>query len=137
MTRSIFVAVAVVIAMSVNNASQCSAQEFLEAQPANTESPIVDSSGVDITDHVKLFDLVEQPKESANSAESMATTKKPSTAELRQARAMYRSQQREARIQRNLWMGYEPLRPNWNATPMTSSPYTARTIYIPVYINRR
>lgn len=125
------------IAMSVNNAIQCSAQELLNSEPVKTGAQIVDSPSVDLTDHVKLFDLLEQPRESANSAESMVAPKKPSAAELRQARAIYRSQQREARIQRNLWMGYEPLRPNWNPIPMTSNPYTARTIYIPLFINRR
>ena len=54
--------------------------------------------------------------------------------EIRQARALYRSQQRVARLERNLWMGYEPLRPSWSATPMTSSRYAPRrTYYVPVY----
>ena len=46
---------------------------------------------------------------------------RPSVSELRQARAMYRSQQRIQRLERNLWNGYEPLRPNWNSIPMMSS----------------
>ena len=36
----------------------------------------------------------------------------PTAAEMRQARAQYRAQQRMERMERNLWAGYEPLRPN-------------------------
>ena len=57
-----------------------------------------------------------------------------SVAELRQARALYRSNQRVARLEYNLWMGYEPLRPNWNAVPMMSSRYSNRKLYVPVYV---
>ena len=58
-----------------------------------------------------------------------------SAAELRQARALYRSRQRIARLENNLWMGYEPLRPQWNSVPMMSSRYSSRrTIYVPVYV---
>lgn len=58
--------------------------------------------------------------------------------EIRQARALYRSRQRVARLESNLWMGYEPLRPSWNAIPMTSSRYAPRrTYYVPVYYYNR
>lgn len=59
------------------------------------------------------------------------------TAELRQARALYRAQQRVARLEYNLWMGHEPLRPSWNAVPMMSSRYAPRQVYIPVYVYPR
>jgi hypothetical protein len=58
----------------------------------------------------------------------------PTAAELRQARAQYRTQQRIERLERNLWTGHEPLRPSWNAIPMMSSRYRYRsTIVVPVY----
>ncbi|MEM0925359.1 MAG: hypothetical protein AAGJ83_04925 [Planctomycetota bacterium] len=62
----------------------------------------------------------------------------PTAAEIRQARAQYRSQQRIARMERNLWAGYEPLRPNWNSIPMMSSRYASRhTIVVPIYVFSR
>lgn len=57
-------------------------------------------------------------------------------AEIRQARALYRSQQRIARQEYNLWLGHEPLRPSWSATPMTSSRYAPRRVYyVPAYVH--
>ena len=58
---------------------------------------------------------------------------KLTAAEIRQARALYRSRQRVARLEHNLWMGYEPLRPNWNAMPMMSSRYNSRRVYVPYF----
>ena len=104
-------------------------------------------------DTAGLFDVVEQ-----NTTESVApaaapsdnevrlsgrsssdvSTSKPTVMELRQARAMYRSQQRIARMERNLWMGYEPLRPGWTSIPFLQSRYPIqRTIYTPVYYYAR
>jgi hypothetical protein len=63
---------------------------------------------------------------------------KPTAKELRQARALYRQRQRIERLERNLWAGYEPLRPNWNSLPMTSSRYpAATTVLVPVYVYPR
>ncbi|WP_372896486.1 hypothetical protein [Stieleria sp.] len=62
----------------------------------------------------------------------------PTAAELRQARAQFRSQQRMERMERNLWAGYEPLRPNWNSIPMMSSRYPYRqTVVVPLYVYPR
>lgn len=59
----------------------------------------------------------------------------PQTAdELRVARAQYRKAQRIARLERNLWLGYQPLRPQWNPMPMMTSRYPARRVYVPVYV---
>lgn len=59
----------------------------------------------------------------------------PTAAEMRQARAQFRSQQRIERLERNLWAGYEPLRPNWNSIPMMSSRYPYRnTFVVPIYV---
>ena len=59
---------------------------------------------------------------------------KPSVMELRQARAMYRSAQRIARMERNLWYGYEPLRPGWTTVHYMQSRYDyQRTVFVPVY----
>ncbi|MEM6473224.1 MAG: hypothetical protein AAF802_26925, partial [Planctomycetota bacterium] len=71
-------------------------------------------------------------------ASSSDMDSKPTAAEIRQARAQYRSQQRVARMERNLWAGYEPLRPNWNTIPMMSSRYATRhTIVVPIYVFAR
>ena len=95
------------------------------------------STDDDSMDRVHLFDSLEKP--AAAASKSVATTSdvrksRMSTAELRQARALYRSNQRVARLEYNLWMRYEPLRPNWNSVPMMSSRYTHRRLYVPVYI---
>ncbi|MCO8120203.1 hypothetical protein NHH03_00515 [Stieleria sp. TO1_6] len=72
------------------------------------------------------------------SSSSDYAASKPTVAELRMARAQYRSQQRTERLERNLWAGYEPLRPNWNPIPMMSSRYPYRaTRYVPVYVYPR
>ncbi|QDV46190.1 hypothetical protein Enr13x_60990 [Stieleria neptunia] len=66
------------------------------------------------------------------------STGEPTAAELRQARAQFRSQQRMERMERNLWAGYEPLRPNWNSIPMMSSRYPYRqTVVVPLYVYPR
>jgi hypothetical protein len=57
--------------------------------------------------------------------------------QLRTARAIYRANQRVARMEHNLWMGHEPLRPRWNSIPMMSSRYTNPKFYVPVYIYNR
>ncbi len=80
---------------------------------------------------------VSAPRLQASSSTSDVRSSRMSTAELRQARALYRAQQRVARLEYNLWMGYEPLRPNWNAVPMMSSRYTHRRLYVPVYVHTR
>ncbi len=96
-------------------------------------------------DRVHLFDSLEEPAATGGKTEvsvpvvsnSDVRKSRMSTAELRQARALYRSNQRAARLEYNLWMGYEPLRPNWNSIPMMSSRYTARRLYVPVYVHAR
>lgn len=99
----------------------------------------------DAIDRVHLFDSLEAPAapgskvEIGASASSSSDVRRSqmSVAELRQARALYRSKQRVARLEYNLWMGHEPLRPNWNSIPMMSSRYTHRRIYVPVYVRAR
>ncbi|MGI9467470.1 MAG: hypothetical protein ACR2OA_10145 [Rubripirellula sp.] len=58
-------------------------------------------------------------------------------AELRQQRALYRANQRMARMEYNQWMGREPLRPRWSPMPMMNSRYAPPTILVPVFINPR
>ncbi|TWU42719.1 hypothetical protein [Novipirellula artificiosorum] len=97
---------------------------------AQDSQPIGPEERANLFDSIAPPTLAAEPSPSADLHSSARTT-----AELLQARAMYRTQQRIARLERNLWMGYEPLRPTWTATPMTSSRYRShRTIYIPVYI---
>jgi len=59
-------------------------------------------------------------------------------AEIRQARALYQSRQRIERLERNAWYGYQPLRPSFNAVPMTSAPRRqSRVLYFPVFLYAR
>jgi hypothetical protein len=91
----------------------------------------------DSIDRVHLFDSLEKPAAAdrkSTVSNSDVRRSRMSVAELRQARALYRSNQRVARLEYNLWMGYEPLRPNWNSVPMMSSRYTHRRLYVPVYV---
>jgi len=62
---------------------------------------------------------------------------KDEVAELRQARALYRANQRMARMEYNLWMGHQPLRPRWSPMPMMNSRYAPPTIIVPVFVNPR
>lgn len=78
-----------------------------------------------------MFGEVEKPLGSRS-------TTAPTAQELRQARALYQAQQRVERIEQRTWAGHEPLRPVWNAVPMTSSRYPYRnTIYVPVFFYGR
>jgi len=84
-----------------------------------------------------LFDELEKSPRSSLST-NPAELRANRAAELRQARALYRSQQRIARLENNLWTGHEPLRPTWNSIPMMSSAFNyRRTIYVPVYVRTR
>ncbi len=81
--------------------------------------------------------LVDSIPSSSDLATELSTGK-PTAKELRQARALYRQRQRIERLERNLWAGHEPLRPNWNSLPMTSSRYpAATTVLVPVYVYPR
>ncbi|GAA5508252.1 hypothetical protein [Novipirellula caenicola] len=94
-----------------------------------------DSEDMTFSEQVSLFDSLDSPSRATQPTSQALSPKTP--AELRQARALYRSQQRIARQEYNLWMGREPLRPSWNAIPMTSSRYAPRhTYYVPVYIQK-
>ena len=62
---------------------------------------------------------------------------KDKVAELRQARALYRANQRMARMEYNLWIGHQPLRPRWSPMPMMNSRYAPPTIIVPVFVNPR
>ena len=56
--------------------------------------------------------------------------------EIRQARALYQMRQRIARLERNAWLGYDPLRPQWTAIPMTNSGFQPRRVLrVPVYVH--
>jgi hypothetical protein len=79
---------------------------------------------------VSLFDQRDDPSEDY-------VRRRMTPQELRTARAIYRANQRVARLEHNLWIGHEPLRPRWNAVPMMSSRYTNPKFYVPVYIYNR
>ncbi|MCD0461306.1 hypothetical protein [Roseiconus lacunae] len=97
-------------------------QPLIEAPEPTVQKPQAEPVGV-------LVDEV--------SSSSDRSIDKPTVMELRQARAQLREKARLERMERNLWYGYEPLRPNWNAVPMTHSRYNHRTTYlVPVYFGR-
>lgn len=118
---------------------------FVLSAPASAED-VLDSFFADFDDSSSDFETLDPappvvPVRLVDAVPSSASTQassKPTSLELRQARAQYLSQQRIARLERNLWMGYEPLRPTWNAVPMMSSRYPyPQTYYVPVYIYPR
>lgn len=110
---------------------QAAQSREVETLPSETLPAV--SGQPDAADSDVRFQLVESVSSSSDLAASQ-----PTAAELRQARAQYRSQQRAQRMERNLWAGYEPLRPNWNSIPMMSSRYPDRsTIYVPIYVYPR
>jgi len=80
---------------------------------------------------ISIFDKSE-PSSLANVKRS-----RMSVAELRQARALLKADQRRARMEYNAWIGHEPLRPNWSAVPTMRSRYERQTIFLPVYYYRR
>lgn len=89
-------------------------------------------------DRVGLFDSLEKPVTLSDEASpSNVRTSQISVAELRQARALHQANQRRARLEYNLWMGIEPLRPRWNSLPMTSSRYPNHQLYVPVFVRTR
>jgi hypothetical protein len=102
-------------------------------EPSNANSTAAVATGVELVDSA----VAPVPRFDARSAQSSVQNSRMSTAELRQARALYRAQQRVARLEYNLWMGHEPLRPNWNSVPMMSSRYTSQRVYVPVYFYSR
>lgn len=120
---------------SVQPAAETAAETFTEQviAPApmtlSRPEPAVEKPAL-ISDAVGLIDSVP--------SSSDLSVSKPTVMELRQARAQYRQQQRLERMERNLWSGYEPLRPNWNSIPMMSSRYPDRhTVVVPVYFYAR
>jgi hypothetical protein len=94
---------------------------------ASAQDPFSDDANT--TETANLFG----PSTTSSSTSSVRGSRM-SVSELRQARALYRANQRVARLENNLWLGHEPLRPKWNAVPMMTSRYAPRTIYVPVYI---
>ncbi|TWT50172.1 hypothetical protein Pla22_29120 [Rubripirellula amarantea] len=98
---------------------------------SSAQDPVQAKSVDDMINEIELFGTRERPVASGSSASDY---QKKSVQELRQERAIYRAEQRMLRRERQLWMGYEPLRPQFNAMPQTSSRYGRPTIYVPVYI---
>lgn len=96
------------------------------------ESEVVEDAPV--ADRVSIFDAA---KDLEHPSESYFDRNRMTPQQLRTARAIYRANQRVARLEQNLWMGYEPLRPRWNSIPMMSSRYTNPKFYVPVYIYNR
>ncbi len=105
--------------------------DLTESAP-KIDAPVKEKVATPKNDVVQLEKpvLVDSPSESNDSAAA-----EPAVAERLQARALYRSQQRIERLERNLWIGHEPLRPNWNSIPMMSSRYRdSRTLMVRYYV---
>ncbi len=83
----------------------------------------------------QLFDVDSQQPASRVTGTRPEDSLKMSAKERRQERAIYRRQQRTLRREYQRWMGYEPLRPSFNAIPSMSSRYGRPTIYVPVYVH--
>jgi hypothetical protein len=90
-----------------------------------------DNRGAEGDQDGHLFDGI------SRSNSSSVRPSRMTVAELRQSRALYRANQRVARMEYNLWMQRQPLRPNWSAVPMMNSRYPGRRVYVPVYIRSR
>ncbi len=99
----------------------------------NDVGPIAGPGDLKPAQPVTLYRSAEQSSQAANMRGPTAMT----AAQLRQARALYRSQQRIQRLEMYKWLGYEPLRPHWVTIPSMTSRYQNRTIYVPVYIYNR
>ncbi len=102
-------------------------------EPAeNAEKAGLPPATVEPMERVIVFDS--SAESSPSDLRPAAESSKPTAADLRQARALYESEQRVKRLESHKWRGYEPLRPNWPMTPVMTSRYPARrTIYVPVY----
>lgn len=114
----------VLIAASIATCGTLSAQEpaIILAEPAAPQA-----------ERVSIFETTAP----VGATESETRVSKMSVAELRQQRALYKANQRMARIEYNLWMGYEPLRPKFNSIPMMSTRYSTQRLYVPVYVHGR
>ncbi len=87
-------------------------------------------------DAVHLFESLRESDRVSPSAQRQV--ERPTVSELRIARGQYQAQQRLARLERNAWNRYQPLRPNWSSIPMTSSRFPTRTtIIVPVFVPSR
>lgn len=66
--------------------------------------------------------------------ESPSLNKRPTAAELRQARAMYSMKHMMARTERDAWRGREPLRPSFHGIPNAVSVFYGQPRYVvPIY----
>ena len=112
------------------------AASFALLGSVSAQEPVADINQpvADLPETASIFEDV------ATGIASSPSQNRPSrmtVSELRQQRGMYRANQRMARIEYNLWMGREPLRPKFNSVPMMSSRYAPRRIYVPVYVQSR
>ncbi|MEE2938347.1 MAG: hypothetical protein VYA84_20350 [Planctomycetota bacterium] len=85
----------------------------------------------------ETLSIFENAESATATSPSQNRPSRMTVAELRQQRGMFRAKQRMARMEYNLWMGREPLRPKFNSVPMMSSRYAPRRIYVPVYVQAR
>ena len=107
----------------------------LALEPAASKPDIKPPMPVVPGDRVKLSNSPSKSSQLESGANRQPS--KMTAAQLRQARALYRSQQRIQRLEMYQWLGYEPLRPNWVSIPSMTSRYQNRTIIVPVYIHGR
>jgi len=118
------------IALLVGWLSLSSPMEVAAQQPDEIADELFDFDSAEmVPSKRRMEDYYSAPTRSSDRSRVSMTP-----AEMRMARAIYRKEQRIARLEYRAWNGYEPLRPNWNASPMTSSRYGRSVVYVPVYV---
>jgi hypothetical protein len=103
----------------------------LSAQEAGENMTL---EGVERVDPLNTLEKPAVKFSESETSQSDVRESKITIAELRQARALRQADQRRARLEYNLWIGYEPLRPNWSSSPMTNSRYGNHRIYVPLFV---
>ena len=112
------------------------AASFALLGPVSAQEPAADVNEP-VAAPVETMSIFENAGSATATSPSQDRPSRMTVAELRQQRGMFRAKQRMARIEYNLWMGREPLRPKFNSVPMMSSRYAPRRIYVPVYVQAR
>ena len=95
----------------------------------SAQEPVITPTIGDSDEAISLFDT---PAPVATPSQTRPS--RMSVSELRQQRGLYKANQRMARMEYNLWMGYQPLRPQFNSVPMMSSRYRYRRVIVPFYV---
>ena len=113
-------------------ASQFALALFLAMSTLASAKDGDDRTRSDSSSRIQLFDSSDDKVRSGRTVPSKVERR--SAKEIRQDRALFRSRQRMLRHEQNLWLGYDPARPQWSGIPNMRSHYSRPKIYIPVYV---